>query len=91
MYQLTLTHGERRAIDFVDSRYANGIDLYKLLWGKCESQPVCDWDDNLPITFYVKEYIAWQIKELAEQDNYQWPLFSPEFAAKMQTFVDSIV
>ena len=40
-YKLTLTSGDREAVDWVDYRYSNGHDLYDLL---CEGEWSCDWD-----------------------------------------------
>lgn len=90
VYSLTLTQEERNAIDFVGYRYATGDDLFRLLM-ECEWTPEEDWDCYIPLTFEVPEHIAWQICDLAEEEDNLWPLFSEEFASKMQTFVDSIV
>lgn len=92
MYRLTLTQSERQAMDWVDRRYSNGDELFTLLW--CESELDCeefDWDSEHDLTFIVPEHVAWQIRENAEQEDGFWPCFAPEFADKMQAFVDSIV
>ena len=92
MYMLTLTRAERRAISWVGHRYHNGNDLYWLLWSRCESSPVCDWDDESDITFRVRESVAWAIcYNATENDDRSWPCFSEELAAKMELFCEGIV
>ncbi len=99
-YTLTLTAADRKAIDWIGARYTNGNDLYKLLWKESEQHQGAwanydsedrDWDAPTDITFKVPEYAAWQIRDNAECEDGSWPCFSPELAAKMQAFVDSIV
>jgi hypothetical protein len=91
MYTLTLTRDERRAFDFVDGRYANGTDMIRVLIFDTHFDENAEWDGNYDITFTIPEHAAWMIREMAKEDNYLWPNFAPELAAKMQTFVDSIV
>ena len=105
MYTLTLTHEDRKAIDWVGHRYSNGDDLFLLLWAKevrknngCDDiEPLeVDWDCDADITFHIPEHIAWKIKENAETEAWGtiygfWPCFADELAIKMQAFCDSIV
>tara|TARA_Y100000034_G_C6682479_1_gene300055 strand:- start:376 stop:660 length:285 start_codon:yes stop_codon:yes gene_type:complete len=94
MYTLTLTHEDRKAIDWVGHRYSNGDDLFDLLWDSIVVGPAIvgkKWDDDIDITFHIPEHIAWQIKENAEQEDGFWPCFADELAIKMQAFCDSIV
>lgn len=90
MYKLTLTAGERQAIDLVGDRYAHGDELYSLLcdadWGSCR-----DWAENVDITFNIPEGIAWGIVDVAEAGDYQWALFSNDLARKMTDFCDKII
>lgn len=96
MYQLTLTHSERAAIDWVGNRYAHGHELFVQLWCHSTQQVVfteekdeLNWDDPDPITFYIPENVAWRIKELIEQDNLA--CFNHELRVKLEEFRDSIV
>lgn len=90
MYQLTLNHGERKAIDWIGDRYAHGNDLYYRLWHDSEASPNdADWDSPADITFVVPEHVAWQIKDIVEQDNLA--CFAPELCRKLCEFCDKIV
>lgn len=93
MYSLILTHEERKAIDWIGNRYATGDELYRLL-STCErtiisSPPMWDWLDggdwiqNVDIQFNIPEHIAWQIKELFEQEELTFPCFSEGFKSKL--------
>lgn len=97
-YTLTLTAGERRAIDWIGHRYSNGHQLFLLLFVESNCSPdYVDWDTHgsmyslMDITFTVPEHVAWQIRDNAENEDGSWPCFAPELAAKMQQFVDSVV
>jgi hypothetical protein len=92
MYQLILTAGERKAIDWIGNRYGHGTDLYKLLWSKCNSAPAdADWDSKDDITFAIPENVAWQIGELGEECEYRWDCFAPELAKKLTDLCMAIV
>lgn len=92
MYHLTLTAGERKAIDFVGNRYGHGCDLYRLLWVESEQTPIdADWDDPRDITFAVPENIAWEIYQIGEESCFLWDLFADDLAAKMTDFCQRIV
>ncbi len=92
MYQLTLTAGERKAIDWVGYRYSHGIDLYRLLWANSVISPDdADWNADCDIAFSVPEHVAWQIGEMGEEGNYQWDCFAPELAEKLTDFCMAIV
>lgn len=92
MYTLTLTHEERKAIDWIGNRYSNGDDLYRMIWGRSEQSPNdVDWDSPCDITFKIPENIAWNIRDNAKSEDGYWPCFAKELADKMQTFIDNIV
>jgi len=92
MYKLFLTADERRAIDWIGDRYSHGNDLYSLLWGECyPNVPNANWYSPVDIGFNVPEYTAWEIRRIAEEDNYLWTCFSPKFAEKMNDFCNKIV
>jgi hypothetical protein len=92
MYRLTLTTDERRAFDWVGDRYATGHDWYKLLWGSCKQTPDdIDWDGSGEITFTIPEHVAWELNDLAQQEDWLFPCFSGELTAKLCTFCASIV
>ncbi len=91
MYELTLTHAERAAIDWIGNRYHNGNDLYLQLWVYSTVVPDdVDWDGEADLTFHIPEYVAWKIKEQAEAEGFAWPCFSEELAWKMTSFIHSI-
>ncbi|CAK9251252.1 unnamed protein product [Sphagnum jensenii] len=90
-YSLTLSKSERDAIDWVGFRYNHGDPFYKLLC-KCTASPEdADWDDVRDITYDMPEHIAWEIRELFEEDNFEFACFAPEFVSKLMQFVDRIV
>ncbi len=92
-YHLTLTHAERRAIDWVGHRYSHGDNLYSLVWGQNTSAlpDDADWDDERDITFNLPEHVAWQINDIGEEDNFLWTCFARELSGKLNTFCDRIV
>lgn len=92
MYYLTLTAGERKAIDWVGYRYAHGDQLYKVLWGGsvCNHEDA-DWDDPRELTFAITEAAAWMIKDIGEESHFRWDCFAPELANKLNKFVDELV
>ena len=92
MYYLTLTAGERKAIDWIGYRYDHGTDLYRLLWAKCDNHASdCDWDFDGDITFAIPEHVAWEIKEMGERNNYLWDCFAPVLANKLTNFCMNVV
>ena len=89
-YRLTLTKGERAALDWVGYRYRHGDELYRLLWGKCEQSPDdADWDDPRDITFAIPESVAWTISEIIDEDNLA--CFADELRSKLYHFQSQIV
>lgn len=92
-YSLTLTHDERRAIDWVGHRYSNGDRLYLALQHiDVKSTPdEADWDHAVDITYNLPEHIAWRIQEIAEEDNGLWPCFGSALTEKMNALLNSIV
>lgn len=98
-YKLTLTHDERRAIDWVGNRYSHGTELYCALWlgSKCqehEAQPSdgdlnIGWDDERELTFIIPEHVAWTIQKIVETDGLA--CFSPELCHKLHSFCGKVV
>jgi hypothetical protein len=92
MYHLTLTAGERKAIDWIGNRYDHGHDLFKLLWVESYAAPnSADWDYAGDITFSIPEFVAWDIRDMGERNNYLWDCFAPELVNKLNAFCDKIV
>lgn len=101
MYQLILTDGERKAIDWIGHRDWNGNDLMKKLWecewhnstGMMHRDNIDDeiWDYYPNITFQIPENVAWEIFQLWHENEQTIPHFAPELKSKFQTFLDSIV
>jgi len=90
-YQLTLTKSERDAFDWVGARYCAG-EVASLLTSDCKWHPAdADWDKPHDITFYVPEHVAWQIRDLAEGEDFLWPCFAPELTQKLNGFCFSIL
>lgn len=89
MYDLTLTKGERDAIDWVGHRGRHGTELYKLLWGHCGHSPEdADWDHDGPITFHMGEPQAWTIHEIISEGL---TCFGTELVRKLHRLQDRIV
>lgn len=87
-YTLTLTTDERAAFDWVGMRY-NAGDVANLLY---ELVPVDqEWDDSNDITFNIPEHVAWEIYQLAEEEDFLWPCFAPDLVDKLQDFLWGIV
>ncbi len=93
MYALTLTKSERDAFDWVGYRYNSG-DIMRIL-RSCTAYYNQDdsikEDDMEDLNFLVPEHKAWEIKELAEQEEYSFPCFADELKAKMWEFCDKII
>ena len=103
-YDLILTLGERKAIDWIGNRYVHGNELYHILQA-CHQQVISDdvdvddsefmptdfgsWDGNCTIRFCFQEHQAWQVKDLL-QDT-QLECFDDDFAAKLHKFIDDII
>jgi hypothetical protein len=88
MYSLTLTADERRAFDWVGSRY-NSDKVADLLMDCIPENR--EWDDQGDITFQIPEHVAWEITGLAEEEGYSWACFVPALAAKLNGFCRGIV
>lgn len=88
MYTLTLTSSERKAFDWVGYRYAAGFIQTALT--ECLPEDSA-WDDEGDITFQIPEHIAWEIDELAKEEDYTFPCFASDLRHKMQDFCNSIV
>ena len=92
MYTLTLTYGERRAVDWIGDRYRHGDELFKLLWSGCRHRPDnAEWQSRETITFEVPEHIAWVIGEMGEEGNYLWDCLASELSEKLTEFCMNIV
>lgn len=89
MYRLTLTNGERAAIDWVGGRYRHGDELFGLLISECEAIPDdVDWDAPETITFTIPEHVAWAIGDIVDEGL---DCFADELVAKLRRFRDGIV
>jgi len=88
MYSLTLTADERRAFDWVGDRYNSGKVADLLVDCFPEDR---EWGDDADITFHIPEHVAWQINELAEEEDYSWACFAPSLAAKLNDLCWGIV
>lgn len=69
MYTLTLTRGEREALDWIGGRYRHGDELGTLLWMDCTANPLDEWDGDMDITFHIPEHVAWTISEIIDADS----------------------
>jgi hypothetical protein len=95
MYILTLTYEERKAIDWIGDRYSHGYDLFSLL-RHCftkvnDNIEDWDWSTNCDITFTIPENVAWQIRDIIEEDNGSLACFSEELKLKLWKFAEQIV
>jgi hypothetical protein len=83
-YTFTLTRSERRAIDRVGQRYANGNELYRLLWMDSTPSPAFqDWISPREIAFTLDAPAAWRLAEIRDKENGRWPCFAAELARKL--------
>jgi hypothetical protein len=41
-----------------------------------------EWGDHGDITFTIPEHLAWEINELAEEQDYTWACFAPSLVSK---------
>lgn len=100
-YRLTLTPDDWRALDFIGGRYSWSDALYRICRHSCaESCPDVDScmsrEDNTH-TFYIPEYLAWELAEAFEADteggHSPFPMLDPrsELYAKLTRFWDSII
>lgn len=88
-YTLTLSLGERQAIDWVGGRYRHGDELYKCLWRDSAATPDdADWDDPRDITFTVPEPTAWRVGEIVDAGL---DCFGDTLSAKLRAFRDAVV
>lgn len=90
MYNLTLTSGERLAIDFVGNRYEHGDELYRMLsCVDCPARIEDDWDSTGDFTFYFQEHEAWEFR--ANYYGSAFELFADSLRVKLNDFMDLIV
>ena len=88
LYTLTLTRPERQAFNMVEGRY-NETDVMDFL---VECLPANrGWNDDGDITFRIPEHIAWEIDQLAKEEQNTWPMFNDELANKLNGFLLTIV
>lgn len=87
-YKLTLTKGERDAIDWVGHRYRHGDEFYKLLMGCTQVPDDADWDDERGIEYTIPEHTAWTMGEIIDEGL---DCFADEFRSKLYTFRNRIV
>jgi hypothetical protein len=50
-----------------------------------------EWSQAGDITFNLAEHIAWEVRDLAEQENFQWPCFAATLATKLNGLCFKIV
>jgi hypothetical protein len=84
---LTPTADERRAFDWVGSRYNSGKVADLLMCCIPEDR---EWGDDGDISFRIPEHVAWEIRELAEE-GYSWGCLAPTLAANLNHLCWSIV
>lgn len=87
MYTLTLTSDERRAMDWIGDRYEhnNLYNLYKLLCVNSVKVFYIDGD----IKFTIPENIAWQIKNLLQ--NGEFECCAESLVEKLVKFCEDVV
>lgn len=88
MYILTLTADERRAFDWVGNRYNSGKVADLLVDCLPEDR---EWGDDCDIEFAIPKHVAWEIRELAEEEDYAWPCFAAALSGKLNDLCWSIV
>lgn len=90
MYTLTLTRGERLAIDFVGGRYDHGDDLQRMLNSvHCEQAVTHNWDDDVDFVYEFEEFEAWEFRDAYHESRFD--LFADSFRRKLYAFMDAIV
>jgi len=90
-YHLTLTQDQRAAFDWVGDRYGAG-DVARLLLTQCQHTPEeAEWDQPGDMAFTVPEHVAWQIRDLAEAEDFLWPCFAGELTRKLNDFCWNLV
>jgi hypothetical protein len=47
--------------------------------------------DDGDITFPIPEHVAWEIRDLAEEEGYSWACFAPPLASKLNDLCWSVV
>ena len=97
-YELILTRGERRAIDWVGYRYFHGDDLYNLLAKSPVTHSAVNaeeedfwWQGDYDIKFEIPEHIAWEIKDGIEDEDCELSCFSEPLKEKLLRFIESII
>ena len=94
MYPLTLTKGERNAIDWIGCRYSHGDELCDALraikWSHAKGDEHY-WDDDgdMSFDFTGSEHIAWLIRDLIYRDNLA--CFAPELQEKLFNWADKVI
>lgn len=87
MHELTLTLGERHAMDWIGGRYAHGNQLSMLLWCDEGSQIVNpddqieSWDDDCDITFRLTPEAVRKAEALCREDD--MACFADELRGKL--------
>lgn len=93
MYELTLTAGERQAIDWIGDRYFHGHELWDLLTScSVDGADPCEvWSDEGDVTFLIPEHVAWAIRDGFEAEGRTFDCLGEELTTKLTTFLDSII
>lgn len=94
-YTLTLTREERKAIDWIGGHYRHGTELASILIVKCfwDDGEGCltDWESPYDIKFSMPEHVAWEIKDIIDENNGALECFDRELVKKLYKFCDQIV
>lgn len=91
-YDLTLTQGERDALDMIGDRYEIGKlgDILR----ECLPDDA-EWDEQGSITFDVPEHKAWEMQEARDADtigrHLPYPMCDDDFVDTLETFFNQIV
>lgn len=100
MYKLTLSVGERKAIDWIGHRYAHGEYLRRMLDDSSVvryntpfniTEEDIFWDIDHEITFNIPEHIAWEIRDIVYSNGGSLECFDDEFRSKLINFCEQIV
>jgi len=83
-----LTAEERGAFDWVRGRDDAGKVADLLLDCIPEDRA---WSDDGAITFPLPEHVAWEIRDLAEEEGYSWACFAPPLVSELDDLCWSII
>jgi hypothetical protein len=86
---LALTAADRHAFDWIGDRYNAGriADLLR----ECIPEDSPEWGEDSDISFILPEHVAWQFRDLAEEEGNSWPCFAADLAHKLNILCWGIV